>query len=401
MPLKKIKTDVLIIGAGLAGIRAALAAKTTDPTASITLVSPSSKPHGTSFLNVHNRLGIQVCLNKDEKELFVREAVAIAPPGKIDPVLTQILAEESREAFQTLLKWGAMVKKDSHGDPVRVKGCFSPVQPRAYILMDMHNFYFKLRAELENQGVEFMPGWKVEDILKESEPESSRVVGAILKYADTSQKNLQVCSKAIILAVGGSISSHKINLSGAGSASLIIHDWCERNNLAYTNKEYTQFVWCKARDYSDWSILSLAHPGASFRDSHGRIKKIDRYLEPLFRMRKTHAPVAYGLEDRSIDSLLMDALNNEGWVDVFHPDIGWERVVLAAQVSNGGIRIDQNGYSGLKGLYACGECAGGMHGANRLGGAMVLAGQVFGKKAGIAAAKFIGNSEVGNSYFQG
>jgi hypothetical protein len=258
---------------------------------------------------VHNRLGIQVCLNRDEKESFVREAVSIAPPGEIDSVLVRILAEESRDAFQTLLKWGATVKKDFHGDPVRVKGCFSPVQPRAFI-----------------------------------------------------------------------------------------HDWCKRNNLAYVNKAYTQIVWCKARDYSDWSILSLAHPGAFFRDSQGKIKKMNRYLKSLFKMRGTHAPVAYGLEDRSIDIFLMDALNNEGWVDVFHPDTGWERVALAAQVSNGGIRIDQNGHTGFKGVFACGECAGGMHGANRLGGAMVLGGQVFGKRVGIAAAKFVGNSDGGSSH---
>jgi L-aspartate oxidase len=377
----------LVVGAGLAGIRAALAAKATSSTARVILVSPSSNPHGSSFLNVHNCLGIQVCLNKDEKELFVREAVAIAPPGKIDSALARILAEESRDIFQALLQWGVMVKKDSQGDPVRVKGCFSPVQPRAFILMEMYNFYFKLRKELENQGVEFMPG-QVSDILIEDGPGCAKAVGAVLKD-ELGQKEISFNSKAIVLAIGGSTSAHKIFLSGAGSASLLLHDWCKRNNLEYINSKYTQFVWCKAQDYSDWSILNLACEGACFRDPQGRIKKVSKGLSPFFEMRKTHAPVAYGFDDRAIDSLLINALNREGWVEVFLPGTGWERVVLAAQVSNGGIQINQNGFTGLKGLFACGECAGGMHGANRLGGAMVLAGQVFGKRAGVAAAKSI------------
>ncbi len=386
---RDIKTDILVIGAGLAGIRAALAAKKKEPMACITLVSPSSKPHGSSFLNVHNQLGIQVCLNQDEKDLFVKEAVSIAPPGEIDPVLTQILAEESVEAFQCLKQWGAKFKKDLHGEPVRVKGCFSPTQQRAYILIDIFNFYYKLLTKIKNQGIVFMLGWQVEDILTREEQGLKKVTGAVVKRIKFGRKEIRINTKAIVLAIGGSASSYKITLAGAGKSPLLLHDWCKRNNLVYINEEYTQFVWCRAHDYSNWTILNLAGEGACFRDSKGKIKKIPKSLNPLFEMRNTHAPVAYGFDDRAIDSLFMGNLNKDGWVDVFLPDIGWERVVLAAQVSNGGIRIDQNGYTGLKGLYACGECAGGMHGANRLGGAMVLAGQVFGKRAGEAAARSV------------
>jgi L-aspartate oxidase len=59
-----------------------------------------------------------------------------------------------------------------------------------------------------------------------------------------------------------------------------------------------------------------------------------------------------------------------------------------AHATNGGASIDMNGFTGVPGLYACGECASGMHGANRIGGAMVLATQVFGARAGKAAAGY-------------
>ena len=45
--------------------------------------------------------------------------------------------------------------------------------------------------------------------------------------------------------------------------------------------------------------------------------------------------------------------------------------------------------SQVPGLFACGECSGGMHGANRLGGNSLSDLLVFGKLAGIGAAKYL------------
>ncbi|MGH2583563.1 MAG: FAD-binding protein, partial [Dehalococcoidia bacterium] len=55
----------------------------------------------------------------------------------------------------------------------------------------------------------------------------------------------------------------------------------------------------------------------------------------------------------------------------------------------GGIKVDPDtGASTLPGLYAAGECSGGMHGANRLGGNTLSDLLVFGRRAGIGAAEF-------------
>jgi L-aspartate oxidase len=55
---------------------------------------------------------------------------------------------------------------------------------------------------------------------------------------------------------------------------------------------------------------------------------------------------------------------------------------------NGGLVIDQFGRTTVEGLYAAGETAGGPHGADRLGGNMFPAGQIFGERAGLHAAVF-------------
>jgi succinate dehydrogenase/fumarate reductase flavoprotein subunit len=59
-----------------------------------------------------------------------------------------------------------------------------------------------------------------------------------------------------------------------------------------------------------------------------------------------------------------------------------------AQCFNGGIYIDENCSTGIKGLFAAGETAGGPHGADRLGGAAMAGTQVFGAIAGTSAAKW-------------
>jgi succinate dehydrogenase/fumarate reductase flavoprotein subunit len=60
----------------------------------------------------------------------------------------------------------------------------------------------------------------------------------------------------------------------------------------------------------------------------------------------------------------------------------------------GGVRIDEFGETSLGGLFACGEVTGGVHGANRLGGNSLLDTQVFGVRAGAAAARHASKTEL-------
>jgi succinate dehydrogenase/fumarate reductase flavoprotein subunit len=59
-----------------------------------------------------------------------------------------------------------------------------------------------------------------------------------------------------------------------------------------------------------------------------------------------------------------------------------------AHFSGGGARTDAHGATTVPGLYAAGEAAGGMHGANRMGGNALTECLVFGQRAGKAAAAF-------------
>ncbi|NHI90562.1 MAG: FAD-binding protein [Candidatus Thorarchaeota archaeon] len=54
----------------------------------------------------------------------------------------------------------------------------------------------------------------------------------------------------------------------------------------------------------------------------------------------------------------------------------------------GGIKIDEDSSTNIQGLYAAGECTGGVHGGNRLGGNALADTQVFGAKSGESAAEY-------------
>ena len=63
----------------------------------------------------------------------------------------------------------------------------------------------------------------------------------------------------------------------------------------------------------------------------------------------------------------------------------------------GGVKVEaESAQSSVEGLFAAGECAGGLHGANRLGGNSLTDLLVFGKRAGEYAANFAKSSDYQN-----
>jgi L-aspartate oxidase len=110
-------------------------------------------------------------------------------------------------------------------------------------------------------------------------------------------------------------------------------------------------------------------------------------LELLAAPRSSHAPAAYHLADSALDAWLWRRGDDTGVTRIQDPTHGDAAIAPMAQAGNGGAVIDEFGRTTVSGLLAAGECATGMHGANRLGGAMVTATQVFGARAGMVAAE--------------
>jgi succinate dehydrogenase / fumarate reductase flavoprotein subunit/fumarate reductase flavoprotein subunit len=83
-------------------------------------------------------------------------------------------------------------------------------------------------------------------------------------------------------------------------------------------------------------------------------------------------------------------------------DLARERVEVAptAHFNMGGIRINRDGFTNLEGLFAAGEDASGVHGANRLGGNGVAESTVYGARVGDAVAKWVKSATIGELQHQ-
>ena len=102
-----------------------------------------------------------------------------------------------------------------------------------------------------------------------------------------------------------------------------------------------------------------------------------------------------------LDSPMIDIIRGEGTIARelpamvrqyrrFNIDITREPILMypTLHYQNGGIKIDTEGATNVPGLYAAGECSGGVHGRNRLIGNSTLELFVFGRRAGKAAAHY-------------
>lgn len=131
-------------------------------------------------------------------------------------------------------------------------------------------------------------------------------------------------------------------------------------------------------------FLARYHPAAELAPR-------DVVARALFReMRETGEPVYIDL--RPVEGLsrrfphICERLRHQGW----DPEKVPVPVTPAAHYLMGGVKTDLDGYTGLPGLYACGEAAcTGVHGANRLASNSLLEGAVFGARIARALRKFL------------
>jgi succinate dehydrogenase/fumarate reductase flavoprotein subunit len=112
------------------------------------------------------------------------------------------------------------------------------------------------------------------------------------------------------------------------------------------------------------------------RDWYGREKGLPlasaEMATPLARLCAINGASVTWLAERGVDLVAGDCLE----------------IAPAVQHFQGGVKIRTQADTGVPGLYAAGETAGGQHGANRPGGNALLDSQVFGKIAGISAAQY-------------
>lgn len=373
---------VLVLGAGLAGMRAAWAAKEAAPGIDVTLVCPRKGLSGSSFANRNNALGVQAPLPR-EADAFVAEALRLAPPAHIRPELVRALAADATARVAELHGLGLPFRLADDGSPARFPGCFSP-HPRAQVFDGLAAAHAAFLAKVTGLGVRLLHGFEALELLADAD---GRVCGARL-FALRGGHTQTLRAGAVVAALGGPAPLFARRLCGPGGSGLaygLLHSAGAR----LVNTRHLQFFWGTVPDGS------FVNPGAL---------PWPEELAELAAARRSHCPVAYSLPDAALDRALLSRRGANKGMNSMSSMSGMRGLVrpplpnaeaqaeapplaLFAHAGNGGALVDEHGRTTVPGLYACGECAGGMHGAQRLGGGMVLSALVFGARAGAAAAR--------------
>jgi len=414
-----IKANVLIIGGGAAAVRAALEASQAVDNVVLVLKGNDLGSGGSTFYPLSPGWGIQAVLelqaNEDSLEKHYGD-IMVAAQGMCSPTLARILVEEAPKRVLELESYGLGFDKRD-GQYVRVRGCFS-THPRCFQVSRVRKIVSTMREAVKKANIKIIPGIMVIDILTYD----GECVGA-LGITRNAEKVLFE-SKSIVLATGGMGNIFKINMNtpditADGQAMAF------RAGVKLANLEFFQIG------------LGIVYPlkNALFLD------RILRYHPPVFNTKKerylsrylpqevsevecldsrsTHYPFTSRFVSKYFDIALFEEIlasrgtENSGvyidlakipdkvrsesalariwyqWLDKlgFIPERDLMEISLFAHAFNGGVCINERAETNLPGLFAAGEIATGPHGADRLGGNMQTACQVFGARAGKFAAE--------------
>ena len=394
-----VDCHVLVIGSGGAGVRAAIEASQYGDTV---LISKTIVGKGGCTPMAEG--GYNAVLREEDSCGIHYEDTMKGGAYLNDPELVDILVKEAPLRMGDLVKWGA-VFDFTDSDEIAQRPFGGQRFPRTCYAGDRtgHEMMTTLIERLDATKVTTLQEFTVIDLLKDG----NAVIGATA----LDEKGGLVLLKAdsTVLATGGGAKVYDISTnssSGTGDGFAIGY----RAGAELIDMEMVQF-----------------HPtgAVSPYDARGRlVTEAVRGEGGILlntngeRFMKNYDPVRMELSTRDIvaRAIATEILQGRGtahggvYLDVTHLpqeqvetrlpvmleqflkfglDIRTEPMEVAPTAHHimGGLRITPDGRTTLPGLFACGEVAGGVHGANRLGGNSLADTQVFGKRAGEAAGR--------------
>lgn len=416
--------DVVIVGAGGAGMRAALESSQRARTACLTKLYPTRSHTGAA------QGGMAAALSNVEDDNAEWHTFDTIKGGDylVDQDAAEILCNEAIDAVLDLEKMGLPFNRTeegkvdqrrfgghtrNHGEAAVRRACYSADRTGHMILQTLYQQCIK-------QEVEFFNEFYVLDLLLDKDPQATPEgeevsVAGVVAYELATGELHTFRAKSVIFATGGAgkvfkTTSNAHTLTGDGMAIAY------NAGLPLEDMEFFQFHPTGLAGLGILLSEAARGEGGILRNSEG-----ERFMERYAPTIKDLAPrdmVARAManevrEGRGCgphkDYVLLDLTHLEpAHIDAKLPDITeFARTYLGvepytepvpvyptAHYAMGGIptnvqgEVLRNNTDKVKGLYAAGECACvSVHGANRLGTNSLLDINVFGRRAGIAAAE--------------
>lgn len=384
-----MKTDVLIIGAGGAGLMAAIAAKEAGVD-----VLVLTKEYPTRSQTCMAQGGMNAALGnagEDSIEAHIQNTLKSAH-GEADEESIRFMCSEAPSAIEYLDSIGVCFSRTSDGK-IAQRRLGGASAPRACYAQDytglkiLHTLYDRCNA----LGVEFVNDTFLLEILKSDE---GHACGS--KVLDLRSGEVKTyIAKSVILATGGysriydKYSTNSKASSGDGIAAAL------RAGAKLKDMEFVQFHPTGLKNSSILISESARGEGGYLLNSKG--ERFTDELAPRDQVsRAIDAEIKKGedifLDIRHLGERFIDeGLPQERKLAKLYEDVDpvYDLIPIkpVAHYTMGGIAVDNKSQTNIEGLFACGECANhNVHGGNRLGGNSLLEIVVFGREAGKNAA---------------
>lgn len=393
-----MKNSVIVIGAGGAGLVAALNAKNSG--ADVTVIT---KEYPTRSQTSMAQGGINAVLsdeNKDSVELHIQNTLKSAN-GLANEYRVNYMCKNAPEAIRWLDGIGVPFSRTTEskiaqrklGGAYAARACYAQDYTGLKIL---HTLYDRC---LEAGVIFLNERYLLEFITNIDDSNRSYVCGAAVLNKRSGEVEIYE-SGSIVVATGGysrvfhNCSTNSVASTGDGVAAAF------RAGARVSDMEFIQFHPTALKSSSILISESARGAGGHLLNSKG-----ERFVNEL----SPRDEVARAIDDEMTkgESVYLDIrhlgaefiekeLPQEAKLAKLYENVNPQYDLIpikpAAHYTMGGIEVDENSSSCIDGLFAVGECANHMvHGANRLGGNSLLELVVFGKLAGENAAFYAKN----------
>ena len=401
-----LKTDVLVIGGGGAGLRAALAAAEEGSQVILT----NKGPVGKSGITLTAAGGMQAPFHPDDSaEQYYQDSVKYGY-GLGDKNLIRLLADDARARALDVERYGARFVRDETGNFALAQ---FPGQSQ------LRNLFVKGggiglvaalgRACKKQDNIKVIDDFFVTGLVKSQSSGETVIVGAFGLNLRTGELTL-IQAKAVVMATGGcqwlwEINDCPADATGDGliyayraGAELVDMEmvlfypsvivWPPSLKGAFVHYEFLAANALDGNIYDKDGIAVLPKP-LPVRDEAMRI------MQQAISEGKggDHGGLLWYVGDspKGLDTVrktLNTAQYNYIKAHGVDPATAKIEVAPGAHYLMGGIHITEKCQTSLKGLFATPECAGNFDGANRVAGSGITATQVFGARAGLYAHKW-------------